>query len=117
MAFAAAVGEGIFFSRETVSDARAAISFIRAHAWQTTIFLGIVTFILGLIVSFNPSSSLNVVAVLLGVLMIISGIFHLVRIFDRAEPRRVWLGIPGLVFIVVGVVLIRHLHLTVAPSA
>jgi hypothetical protein len=32
MAFAAAVGEAIFWSRETVSDARAAISFIRAHA-------------------------------------------------------------------------------------
>jgi uncharacterized membrane protein HdeD (DUF308 family) len=79
-----------------------------------TIFLGIVTLILGLIVSFSPSGSLNVIAVLLGILMIISGIFHLIRMFDSAESRRAWLGIPGLLLIVIGVVLIRNLHLTVA---
>ena len=70
--------------------------------------------ILGLIVSFHPTGSLNVLAVLLGVLMIFSGIFHLIRVFDPAEPHRVWLGIAGLLFIVIGVVLIRHLHLTMA---
>ncbi len=62
--------------------------------------------------SFHPTGSLNVLAVLLGVLMIFSGIFHLIRVFDPAEPHRVWLGIAGLLFIVIGVVLIRHLHLT-----
>jgi uncharacterized membrane protein HdeD (DUF308 family) len=85
-----------------------------ARAWQTTIFLGVITLILGLIVSFHPSGSLNVIAVLLGVLMIISGIFHLIRVFDRAESHRVWLGIAGLLLIVIGVILIRHLDLTVA---
>jgi uncharacterized membrane protein HdeD (DUF308 family) len=70
--------------------------------------------ILGIIVSFHPSGSLNVVAVLLGILMILSGIFHLIRVFDPQEAHRVWLGIAGLMFIVVGVVLIRHLHLSVA---
>jgi uncharacterized membrane protein HdeD (DUF308 family) len=55
---------------------------------------------------------LNVLAVLLGVLMILSGIFHLIRVFDPGEPHRVWLGIAGLLFLVLGVVLIRHLHLT-----
>jgi uncharacterized membrane protein HdeD (DUF308 family) len=37
---------------------------------------------------------------------------HLSRIFDADEPHRIWLGIAGLLFIVAGVVLIRHLHLT-----
>ncbi|HKB30918.1 MAG TPA: HdeD family acid-resistance protein [Streptosporangiaceae bacterium] len=85
-----------------------------ATSWQATLFLGVVTLILGLIVSFRPSGSLNVIAVLLGILMIISGIFHLVRVFDAREPHRVWLGIAGLLFIVIGVILIRHLHLTLA---
>jgi uncharacterized membrane protein HdeD (DUF308 family) len=76
------------------------------------VFLGVLTLILGLIVSFHPTGSLNVLAVLLGVLMILSGIFHLIRVFDPAEPHRVWLGVAGLLFIVIGVVLIRHLHLT-----
>jgi uncharacterized membrane protein HdeD (DUF308 family) len=83
-------------------------------AWQTTVIVGIVTLILGLIVAFHPSGSLNVIAVLLGLLMIISGLFHLIRIFGSGESHRVWLGIAGLLLIVLGVVLIRHLHLTVA---
>jgi uncharacterized membrane protein HdeD (DUF308 family) len=83
-----------------------------AVSWQAALFLGVVTLILGLIVSFHPTGSLNVIAVLLGILMIISGIFHLIRVFDPREAHRVWLGIAGLLFIVIGVILIRHLHLT-----
>ena len=82
--------------------------------WQTTVVVGVATLILGLIVSFHPSGSLAVVAVLLGLLLIISGLFHVVRMFSSAESHRVWLGISGLLLIVLGVVLIRHLHLTVA---
>jgi uncharacterized membrane protein HdeD (DUF308 family) len=33
-------------------------------------------------------------------------------VFDPGELHRVWLGIAGPLFIVLGVVLIRHLHLT-----
>ncbi len=83
-----------------------------AATWQATLFLGAATLILGLIVSFHPTGSLNVIAVLLGIAAILSGIFHLIRVFDPKEPHRVWLGIAGLLFIVIGVVLIRHLHLT-----
>jgi uncharacterized membrane protein HdeD (DUF308 family) len=80
--------------------------------WQATLVLGAVTLILGLIVAIHPTGSLNVIAVLLGILMIISGLFHLIRVFDPKELHRVWLGITGLLFIVIGVILIRHLHLT-----
>jgi len=81
-------------------------------SWQAMLFLGAVTLILGIIVTAHPTGSLNVLAVLLGVLLIVSGIFHLIRVFDPAELHRVWLGVAGLLFIVLGVVLIRHLHLT-----
>jgi uncharacterized membrane protein HdeD (DUF308 family) len=83
-----------------------------ATSWQATLVLGVLTLILGVVVSLHPTGSLNVVAVLLGILMILSGIFHLIRVFDSQETHRVWLGIAGLMFIVVGVVLIRHLHLS-----
>lgn len=83
-----------------------------AASWQATLVVGILTLIIGLVVSFHPTGSLNVVAVLLGILMILSGIFHLIRMFDSKEIHRVWLGIAGLMFIVVGVVLIRHLDLS-----
>jgi uncharacterized membrane protein HdeD (DUF308 family) len=87
---------------------------VMAASWQATLILGVLTLILGLIVSFHPTGSLNVIAVLLGILMILSGIFHLIRVFDPHEQHRVWLGIGGMLFIVIGVVLIRHLHLTLA---
>ncbi|MGP0028599.1 MAG: HdeD family acid-resistance protein [Streptosporangiaceae bacterium] len=95
-------------------DVEPAPASVMAASWQVTLVLGVLTLILGIIVSFHPSGSLNVVAVLLGILMILSGIFHLVRVFDRDERHRIWVGIAGLLFIVIGVVLIRHLHLTVA---
>jgi uncharacterized membrane protein HdeD (DUF308 family) len=88
------------------------LSGVLAGTWQATLFLGVLTLILGIIVSFHPTGSLNVLAVLLGVLMILSGIIHLIRVFDPLEANRVWLGIAGLLFIVIGVILIRHLHLT-----
>lgn len=87
------------------------------RAWQTSLLVGLITLVLGLILAFRPSGSLNVVAVLLGILVIVSGIFHFIRAFDRDERGRVWLGIAGALLIVIGVVLIRHLHLTVAPGA
>ena len=85
---------------------------VLAGSWQAALAAGVLTLILGIIVAFHPSSSVNVIAVLLGILTIISGIFHLVRVFDTAEPHRIWLGITGLLFVVIGVILIRHLHLT-----
>ncbi|HEY2126917.1 MAG TPA: DUF308 domain-containing protein [Streptosporangiaceae bacterium] len=81
-------------------------------SWQAAMLLGALTLILGIIVTAHPTGSLNVLAVLLGILLILSGIFHLIRVFDPREPNRIWLGIAGLLFIVIGVVLIRHLHLT-----
>jgi len=85
-----------------------------AASWKVTLVLGVLTIILGVIVSLHPSGSLNTVAVLLGVLMILSGIFQLVRVFDTNEQHRAWLAIGGLLFLVLGVVLIRHLNLTIA---
>jgi uncharacterized membrane protein HdeD (DUF308 family) len=95
-------------------DVQPAPPSVLADSWQATLVLGVLTLILGIIVSFHPSGSLNVIAVLFGILMILSGIFHLIRIFDRDERHRIWAGIAGLLFVVIGVVLIRHLHLTVA---
>jgi uncharacterized membrane protein HdeD (DUF308 family) len=92
-------------------DEPAAVGML-AGSWQAALFLGVVTLILGLIVTFHPTTSLNVIAVLLGILLILSGLFHLIRVFDPRERHRVWLGIAGLLFIVIGVILIRHLHLT-----
>ena len=76
-------------------DAPPSSGLLMAESWQATVVLGALTLILGIIVSFHPAGSLNVLAVLLGVLMILSGIFHLIRIFGPGEEHRIWLGIAG----------------------
>jgi uncharacterized membrane protein HdeD (DUF308 family) len=84
------------------------------NSWQATVILGLVTIVLGVIVTAHPNGTLRVTAVLIGIAAMISGIFQLIRAADRAAQHRLWLGICGLLFIAIGVVLIRHLHLTLA---
>jgi uncharacterized membrane protein HdeD (DUF308 family) len=76
--------------------------------------LGLVTLVLGVILAARPTGALTVIAVLLGVTMIVSGVFHIVRALDGRENARVWRGISGVLFIVAGLVLIRHLDLSLA---
>jgi uncharacterized membrane protein HdeD (DUF308 family) len=82
--------------------------------WRTAFFLGLITLALGVVIVARPTQSLTVIAVLLGVTMIVSGIYHIVRALDGRENERVWRGIAGVLFILAGLVLIRHLHLTIA---
>lgn len=82
--------------------------------WQAPFAAGIITLVLGIIVTALPSQSVTVIAVLLGVLMVVSGIYHLVEVLNSGERDRLWHGIAGLLFIVAGIILIRHLRLTVA---
>ena len=83
-------------------------------SWQLQLFVGFVTLVLGIVLAFHPSTSLNVIAVIIGLLMIVGGIFHFIRVLDHDEQHRVWLGIAGLLELVIGVVFIRHLSLTKA---
>jgi uncharacterized membrane protein HdeD (DUF308 family) len=82
--------------------------------WRASFTLGLITLVFGVIVTFRPTQSLNVIAVLLGVAMIASGLYHVVRAVDGREHERVWRGISGVVFILAGLALLRHLHLSVA---
>lgn len=88
-----------------------------AMSWQATLFVGLVTLALGIVVTLHPSTSINVIAVLLGVLLLLSGVFHLIRALDRTTAGRAWTAVVGLAFVVLGVVLIRHLHVTRALIA
>jgi uncharacterized membrane protein HdeD (DUF308 family) len=86
----------------------------RSLGWQAPLSVGLITVVLGIIIAVLPTQSLNVIAILLGILMIVSGIFHLISVFGSGEHERFWYGIAGLLFIITGVILIRHLRLSVA---
>jgi uncharacterized membrane protein HdeD (DUF308 family) len=92
-------------------DARALGSLA---GWRAAFALGLITLALGVVVIFRPTLSMNVIAVLLGVAMIVSGVFHVVRALDGQEHQRVWRSIIGVLSILAGLVLIRNLHLTLA---
>ena len=85
--------------------------------WIGEIILGLATVVIGLIVVAHPMHSLNVLAILLGVLMIVSGVYYVVRSLRRAGDHRMWSGIAGVVFFLVGIFLLRHVSLTVALIA
>ena len=87
------------------------MGFLRM-SWQAALLVGLVTLALGIVVTLHPTTSINVIAVILGVLLIVSGIIHLIRALDTSASGRGWQAVVGLAFVVLGVVLIRHLHLT-----
>jgi uncharacterized membrane protein HdeD (DUF308 family) len=95
------------------AEDEAAIRFLNI-GWQASLIIGAISLILGLIVAFHPTGSLNAIAVLLGVLMIVSGIFQLVRALGVEAGSKIWPAIAGILFILGGIVLIRHLNLTLA---
>lgn len=82
--------------------------------WRASLVLGLITLILGIILAFRPTHALNVAAVLLGVAMIVSGVYHVARALGAQENQRVWRGISGVLFILAGLALIRHLDLSIA---
>jgi uncharacterized membrane protein HdeD (DUF308 family) len=85
------------------------------RSWGWALFFGIVTLILGILVVIDPSSSVVFVAVLIGIEIVLSGIFRLVASFtSEGEGHRIWWILLGVLSIVVGVFLIRHLGVTIS---
>jgi uncharacterized membrane protein HdeD (DUF308 family) len=82
--------------------------------WLGEIVLGLGSLVLGLIVSFHPIHTLNALAITLGVLMVISGVYHVVRSLRRAGDHRMWGGIAGVLFFLTGIFLLRHMALSLA---
>lgn len=82
------------------------------RSWQATLVLGLFTILLGIVVTIDPSRSLNVIAVLVGVLLLLGGALGLLQALASQTEHRGSAALAGLALIVIGVVLIRHIHLT-----
>ena len=89
-------------------------SMVGLVSWRAVFGLGLITLILGVVLTFRPTQSLTVFAILLGIVMLVSGIYHIVRAISGRDHERLWRAISGVLFILAGVVLLRHLHLSVA---
>ena len=90
------------------------------NSWIIMLVGAAVTFVLGLILVVWPHATLTVVAVLLGIQLLVLGIIGLIAGFTSSEAGgavRTVDVVLGLLGILVGLYLIRHLSVTVALMA
>ncbi len=79
-----------------------------ARAWWLAMITGVLCIAAGIIVLVQPSISLATLAVIVGIFMLIDGIFDLLGSLSRREDHRGMLALLGIVTVVVGIILVRH---------
>ena len=85
------------------------------QSWGWILTFGILSIILGIMVMAWPSATVKVVAFLLGIELFIAGVYSLVRAFTPGgEGERVLLAVLGVLGVLVGILVLRHLFQTVA---
>jgi len=90
------------------------------QAWQVIMAAAVITFVVGLILLVWPKATVNVVAVLIGVALLVTGIFRLISGFTAADVTggtRAAYIIIGLLAALAGLYCLRHLSVTVALLA
>ena len=88
-----------------------------AKAWPVAAFVGVITIALGVIVMVWPSETLTVLAVLLGLQLLLFGIFRLINSFSSDARSPGLLAFVGILGMVGGVVVLRHPFDTVVVLA
>jgi uncharacterized membrane protein HdeD (DUF308 family) len=86
-----------------VSDAR-----VMVRAWWVLALLGLLSVTAGVIVLARPSTSLATLAVLMGIFLLIDGIFEMVWALLDPRQNRGMVAVFGVITAIVGVILIRH---------
>ena len=93
---------------------------IVGRSWGWVLFFGIVTLVAGILVVIHPKSSVYVVAVVIGIWLLVAGLFRIVvAIADREDSGGTrWLvAIVGAFSVLVGLLFLRHTYQTVKVLA
>ncbi|MDP1877946.1 MAG: DUF308 domain-containing protein [Actinomycetota bacterium] len=87
-----------------------ALGSIGSH-WGIILFLGITSVIVGIIALVWPGATVLVIAILLAIWLIVSGIFEIVRGFSRglSGGMRALLFITGILSVILGVIAFRSM--------
>ncbi len=77
--------------------------------WWLLLVLGAITAIVGLVALFSPQTALTWLAVVVGIWLVVSGIFQLIRAFgsDLDGSERTLLVISGIISLILGVLCFR----------
>lgn len=94
-----------------------ALDLVAAGGWQVGLFVGIITVALGIILLAWPGETLTVVSILVGIQLLLFGLFRLIDAFsaDTSSPGVV--GVVGIVGMLAGVLVLRHPFETAALLA
>lgn len=76
--------------------------------WWLLGLVGVLSVTAGVIVLFKPGESLPTLAVIIGIFMLVDGIFEIASAFFRGTPNRGLVALFGVITAIVGVLLIRH---------
>src|ERR1700690_2795222 len=75
--------------------------------WQMELVVGLITLGLGIALAFHPSTSLNVICVFIGILLIVEGIVALMAgIMGGAKGQRGWVIGFGVISLIAGIVVV-----------
>jgi uncharacterized membrane protein HdeD (DUF308 family) len=79
------------------------------RSWWVLLFVGILTVLVGLACLIWTDRTINVVAVLFGLYLLVSGIFQIVASFGQSEHRAM-LAISGILSVILAVYLFKAVH-------
>ncbi len=102
---------------DTMRTETAASSLQFARDWPAVFMMGLFTLALGIVVISWPQETLAVLSVLVGLQILIHGVYRLVTAFAHDTENPGYVGFAGLVGIIAGVVVLRHPFKTVAVLA
>ncbi|MGI9644457.1 MAG: HdeD family acid-resistance protein [Ilumatobacteraceae bacterium] len=88
-----------------------------AREWPAVMMVGLVTLVLGIVIISWPQETLVVISVLLGIQLLIFGVYRLINAFAHDVEHRGFLAIVGIVGIIAGVIVLRHPFETVVVLA
>jgi uncharacterized membrane protein HdeD (DUF308 family) len=76
--------------------------------WWVVILVGLLCVAAGIIVLAKPDISLPTLSVVVGIFLLVDGIFEIAGSFSRQTPNRGLLALLGVLSAIVGVILVRH---------
>jgi len=77
--------------------------------WQVQLLVGAVTTALGILLTFHPTGTLSLVMMLIGIGIVLGGALSLIAALNPDDAHRGLHAVGGIVQVIVGVLLIRHL--------
>lgn len=84
-------------------------------SWGWFLLYGIILAVLGLVALFQPKDTVGAIIAFFGIAMIVAGVFDIVGAIGSDEEGSRWPGvISGLVALILGIVVLRNIHASMA---